>query len=617
MNAPVNPPFAFRGPFGRNTVEMATSVRTTPLDGVPGPIANEIPISQLPLAGSLDGSEQVPIVQNGITTRTPVFNLAGPQGVQGPQGASGPTGPTGPQGIIADPPSDNQYYSRRNADWQVSPGGLTDAANDGTLYARKSAAWAHVTHNDITDWNANVPAAYVLPQATTAVLGGVTVDGSTISVASGKISAINTAAGVYLPIAGGTLTGPLFGTGATFSGGQIAINGSPGFAKFISGWSGGTSRWDLMLGDNTAESGANAGTNLVVKSYTDAGGALATPLTINRASGVVAIPNLSAPQAIGDNRLINGDMRIDQRNGGAATTAGGYFIDRWACNMSPAGKLSMGRNLSGATGPAGFPYCIGFQTTTAYPSPAAGDFFQLYQPVEADMIGDFAWGSANAQPITLSFWAYASIAGTYSGGVRNYLGTRSYPFTFALTAGVWTRVVITIPGDTVGTWVMSGNGGSLLLSFDLGCGANNRGPAGAWTGAGGYIGVTGAASLVATLNAQLFVTGVKLEIGSVATPFNRQSLAKSMADCQRYYAGTAVHAVGTAPGSNWYLSDTVFFPVTMRTTPTVTSSVMTADANVTAFNLDNGTPYSARAYAYSAGVGTISFDRAVQLSAEL
>ena len=79
---------------------------------------------------------------------------------------------------------------------------------------------------------------------------------------------------------------------------------------------------------------------------------------------------------------------------------------------------------------------------------------------------------------------------------------------------------------------MSGNGGGALVYFDLGCGSTNRGPASAWASAG-YMGATGSVSVVGTNGATFYLTGVKLEIGSVATPYNRQSLAKSMADCQR------------------------------------------------------------------------------------
>ena len=275
---------------------------------------------------------------------------------------------------------------------------------------------------------------------------------------------------------------------------------------------------------------------------------------------------------INDNRIINGDMRIDQRWNGAAGTAGGPAIDRWLYAAAQVTKGSYGRNLNGATGPSGFPSCLGFQSSSAY-TPLAGDYFFFTQPIEADAVSDFAWGSSVAQPVTLSFWAYSSLPGTFGGSIRNYAGTRSYPFTYVLTAGVWTKAVITIPGDTGGTWVMSGNAGAIYLSFDLGSGASCRGPAGAWatvTSPGG-IGANGGVNVVATNVAQFFVTGVKLEIGSVATPFNRQSLAKSLIDCQRYcqvapsgsvfpgYAATTGAAFGV-----WTL------PVTMRAIPAIT-----------------------------------------------
>ena len=136
----------------------------------------------------------------------------------------------------------------------------------------------------------------------------------------------------------------------------------------------------------------------------------------------------------------------------------------------------------------------------------------------------------------------------FSGAIRNYASTRSYPFTFSLpVANVWTKIAVTIPGDTAGTWVLQGNGGGLTVDFDLGSGSTFRGPANAWaaTVSPGYAGVTGANSMVATAGAGMSFTGVKLEIGSVATPFNRQSLTKSMADCQRYYSQRpAAFAVG-------------------------------------------------------------------------
>jgi hypothetical protein len=250
---------------------------------------------------------------------------------------------------------------------------------------------------------------------------------------------------------------------------------------------------------------------------------------------------------INANRIINGDMRIDQRNGGASGTAlGVYTVDRWLYAANQTAKGTWGR--AGST-VSGFAYSLGFTSSSAYASLAA-DYFEFYQPIEADMVTDFAWGTANAQPVTLSFWVWSSLTGTFGGVVKNYVTTtRSYPFTYSVpVASTWTRIVLTIPGDTVGTWVMSSAAGSMYVMFDLGSGSTYRGPANAWASAN-YIGATGAVSIVAVNGATFYVTGVKLEIGNVATSFNRYSLAKSLADCQRYFykPANSIYGSGYAP----------------------------------------------------------------------
>jgi len=275
---------------------------------------------------------------------------------------------------------------------------------------------------------------------------------------------------------------------------------------------------------------------------------------------------------MGDNRLINGDMRIDQRNNGASGTVGGYTVDRWGFANTVAGKGAWGRNYGNAVtiNPTGFLYYLGFQSSSAY-TPLAGDTFVFYQIIEADMIGDCAFGQPNAQPLTLSFWAYSSLTGTFSGSLANYPSppTRSYPFTFSLpAANTWTKIVIIIPGDTAGTWILSGNAAWGVVHFDLGTGATYRGPAGAWASAN-YSGATGAVNTVATNGAYFLLTGVKLEIGSVATPFNRQSLAKNMADCQRYYSVLAPRFDGYG-AAGVSASVPITYPTTMRAAPTIT-----------------------------------------------
>ena len=292
---------------------------------------------------------------------------------------------------------------------------------------------------------------------------------------------------------------------------------------------------------------------------------------------------------IGDNRIINGDMRIDQRNNGVGGTAQGYAADRWGFVATQAAKGVWQRNGPNTVVP-GFPYYLSFQTTSAY-TPLSSDTFLFNQPIEADMISDFQWGTANAQPVTLSFWASSSATGgTCSGAISNYgtsgTSTRSYPFTFVLPATpTWTQVRHHDPrrhcGDMVDErewrWSLSA-----LRSWQWGelprrCKCLGR--------ASNAVGATGAINIVATNGLLINITGVKFEIGSVATPFNRQSLflAKSMADCQRYFQ--LVSATGRATSASGTLNIGVgVYWQAMRATPTtllVTGSAIKANASAT------------------------------------
>ena len=312
---------------------------------------------------------------------------------------------------------------------------------------------------------------------------------------------------------------------------------------------------------------------LPTASTTVLGGVKADGTSI-KAAGDGTISTTVVP--LGDNRIINGDMRIDQRNNGALVTVGGYTIDRWAIATNPAGKFSAQRVTSVAMTANGFPYALNFTSSSAY-SPAVGDSFFAAQTIEADMVSDFAWGTAGAQPVTLSFWVNMSVAGTYSGSITNSPAppTRSYPFTFTAPVG-WTKVAITILGDTAGTWVMSGNAGGVSIRFDMGSGSTFRGPANAWAN-GNFNGAIGTVGIVTTNGAVMQITGVKLEIGSVATPYNRQSLAKSMADCQRYYQLGKGNGRFPASAANQFAENTLTFQM-MRAVPTVT--IATADTTI-------------------------------------
>ena len=367
--------------------------------------------------------------------------------------------------------------------------------------------------------------------------------------------------------------------------------------------------------DGTKWVGAPAGGYLPL-----AGGAMTGDITLKgdpiAPLNPVTKQMFDARPMIGDTRIINGDMRIDQRNNGASSALSGMSIDRWYFGASQVSKLTWGRNLNAISGPVGFPYYFGVQSSSAYAS-IASDTFQFIQQLEGDAISDFAWGTTNAQPVTLSFWAYSSMTGTFGAGVRNYTSSRSYPFTYSIpTANTWTKIAITIPGDTIGAWVMNGNAGALVVCFDLGSGSTYRGPANVWASAT-YLGATGTISLVGTNAATFYVTGVKLEVGSVATPFNRQSVAKSLADCQRYYfqiLNLFSYMPYVLAGTQWY--NTFIIP-TMRISPTLGLSAATGVANSNTFNAAMQSLNNMITYATAPATGQSYFTMSVFCSAEL
>lgn len=236
------------------------------------------------------------------------------------------------------------------------------------------------------------------------------------------------------------------------------------------------------------------------------------------------------------NRIINGDMRIDQRNAGASvtpsTTTDAFPVDRWTGQVSQNSKLTMQQNAGSVTPPTSFTNYAGVTSSSAY-SIATGDYFLFSQQIEGLNVSDLAWGTANAKTLTLSFQVYSSLTGTFGGVISNSAQNRSYPFSYSIpVANTWTTISITIAGDTSGTWLTT-NGVGIRVRWGLGVGSTYSGTAGAWSGSN-LFSATGATSVVGTNGATWYVTGIQLEIGSTATPFERRMYGQELALCQRY-----------------------------------------------------------------------------------
>jgi len=280
------------------------------------------------------------------------------------------------------------------------------------------------------------------------------------------------------------------------------------------------------------------------------------------------------------NRIINGDMRIDQRNAGASVTVNSigvqYPVDR--NGFSGTGSAGVFTAQRDTDSPPNFINSVKVTVTTAAASYSATANYVYEHRVEGLNGSDFVWGTASAQAVTFSFWVRSSLTGTFSGALANGARNRSYPFNYTISsANTWEHKTVTIEGDTTGTW-LTDNGVGIRVLLNLGAGTDRLGTAGAWNN-NRNVGATGSVQLMSTLNATWYITGVQLEAGSVATPFERRPFGTELALCQRYYVklnndGTGGDvALGTGlQQQTTAAAFTVVYPVTMRAEPTATAS---------------------------------------------
>jgi len=306
---------------------------------------------------------------------------------------------------------------------------------------------------------------------------------------------------------------------------------------------------------------------------TDTASNLVVTIPATTGSAVVSTTALAYSPFVGfRNRIINGGMTIDQRNAGASSTptASAYYsCDRWQSVITQTSKFSIQQNAGAITPPVGFTNYLGVTSLSAY-SVLTGDTFLVNQLIEGFNVSDLGWGTANAATVTLSFWARSSLTGSFGGSLVNGAANRSYLFSYTVSAAnTWEYKTITVSGDTSGTWLTT-NGIGMYVRFGLGSGATYSGTAGAW-GAGNLVQPTGTVSVVGTSGATLYITGVQLEKGSTATPFEFRSIGDESNLCFRYY-----QTYSNPPLRGVYASTStasrcaMVLPVVMRATPTAT-----------------------------------------------
>ena len=279
------------------------------------------------------------------------------------------------------------------------------------------------------------------------------------------------------------------------------------------------------------------------------------------------------------NLVINGAMNVAQR-GTSSTSTAYQTVDRFSANWGQGAVTQTQEDLTtGDPFDSGFNHFFRLQNTTA--STAGAAYREVAYKFEGQDIRNSGWTyKSSSSYITLSFWVRASVAQDYYGFVESQDGTsRIYTFPFTLAADTWTFVTETIPGDS-SMQVDNDNGFGFLVDIVAFNGTNytdssntdrtwrNRSSAGDF-----MLDMTN--TWANTANATFDVTGVQLEVGEKATPFEHRSFADELAKCQRYcYILTRFMGNNQYPQvalSSGSISGYVNFPVQMRTTPTLSS----------------------------------------------
>ena len=273
------------------------------------------------------------------------------------------------------------------------------------------------------------------------------------------------------------------------------------------------------------------------------------------------------------NILINGAMWISQRGGSFAgnSTAGYYGPDRWKSDIAGLGTWTVSQE---ADGPNGFANSIKVLCTTANASPSASQNYYFNQRLEGKDLQMVAKGTSEAKYLTMSFWVKSNVTGVYTAEIYDSDNTRSCGQAYTVnTVGVWEYKSITFPPDTTGAWANDFNL-SAYVAFWLGGGTTFSSDTfdGQWTTSNNKRHAEGQVNLASAANNYFQITGVQLELGKVATPFEHRSYGEELAACQRYYQivlgggyqwqGQVFSAYNTTRAIGAYR-----FPVIMRAAP--------------------------------------------------
>jgi hypothetical protein len=286
------------------------------------------------------------------------------------------------------------------------------------------------------------------------------------------------------------------------------------------------------------------------------------------------------------NVVINGAMQVAQRaTSVTGITAETYnTVDRWKTVLSSLGTWTQTVENDAPTG-SGFRKSLKMNCTTADASPSANDYLTIATKLEGQNVQQFLKGTASAKQFSLSFWVKSNVTGTYIAELIDNDNSRRVSASYSVSASAtWEKKTITFPADTTGV-LDNDNAASLDVNFWLGAGSTFTGgsPLQTTWGTATNTRATGQTNLASATNNYWQVTGVQLEAGAVATPFEFEPISDTIEKCQRYYQKSynidVNPATSTSVGLRYLFigtftsnqGSTVSFATRMRGTPTTTA----------------------------------------------
>jgi hypothetical protein len=283
------------------------------------------------------------------------------------------------------------------------------------------------------------------------------------------------------------------------------------------------------------------------------------------------------------NIIINGSASVNQRGDSTGVTADGYYgPDRWAYKTEGEETVSISQ---ASDGPDGFANSYKVEVTTADSTIAADDYARVETRLEGQNLQHLKYGASGAESITLSFYVKSSVTGTYALGFYSADGSRNIGSTYTISsANTWEYKTLTFAGDTSGT-INDDNGEALRIWFLLSAGSNfTSSDNTSWAGySDSRVAYGHTTNVIGTSSATWQITGVQLEVGEQATPFEHRSFGEELALCQRYYQKiTGSDSIYVATTTEGISRINGMWTTTMRSTPT-----STIDSGWNVANLNN------------------------------